>query len=319
MMQTDYNRAEEYITLREELLQLQNFARQVLYWTVILVITGLAWYLSKPADERIPPPIFAVSIYVFLWLSYSTYIIHFNQIYRIGGFLAVFWESSDNDRRLKWHRFNRRGPVGGYLPDVALLVYALTTMMVVVFIGYFTFIQAPQQFAVANGVLMVMGFGFVTVFTELTQYLRIQRDRYEREWRLIRASQERQGEIHDSYETIPPGVVATRGILSPRTMLLLSLLVIAVLGILAFVALKPILHPPTAVIPSPFERRLERLENELDDLKQTSEQHAQTLANQKMQLDISEEIITQLKQRIERLEQRLQSLAKRPAKKRDRL
>lgn len=203
MRQIDYNRAEEYITLRDELLQLQTFARQILYWTVLLIIGGFGWYVSRPVGERIPPFIFGVFLYALMLLSAGAYLIYINQVYRIGSYLAVFWESRDPDRRLKWHRFNRRGPVGGFLPDTAVFVYSGTAFLVVIFVGFLTVAQRSPYHVTPNVGVMLSGLALSLLFPLLRDYLRNQRDRYEREWRIIRASSVRQETIHDEYETMP--------------------------------------------------------------------------------------------------------------------
>lgn len=203
MRQVDYNRAEEYITLRDELLQLQGFARQILYWTVLLIVAGFGWYVSRPSGDRIPAFVLGWFFYLLIFLSAGAYLIYMNQVYRIGSYLAVFWESRDLDRWMKWHRFNRRGPVGGFLPDTAVFVYAGTTAFVVFFLAFLTIADRPQHYVAFNISAMLFGLALAICFPMLRSYLRNQRDRYEREWRVIRGTSAQQVAIHDEYETIP--------------------------------------------------------------------------------------------------------------------
>lgn len=203
MRQVNYNRAEEYITLRSEMQLLSSFARQILYWSVLLVIGGLGWHLNKPANERIPAVAFSFFMYLLVALSCVGYVIYTNQVYRIGSYLAVFWESGDSDRRMQWHRFNRKGTPGGFLPDAAVFVYSGTAGLIVLFLGFLTFYPQLTREAMANMSMVFFGTGLAFYFPRLRFYLQTQRDKYEREWRIIRASSVRRAEIHDEYETVP--------------------------------------------------------------------------------------------------------------------
>lgn len=177
MRQLDYNRAEEYITLRDELLNLQGFTRQILHWTIFLVIVGLAWYLNKPEEGRITLYAFVLSLYFLIGLSVGVYLVYTNQIYRIGSYLAVFWESGDNGRRMQWHRFNRRGPIGGFLPDTAVLIYAGVMVLVVGFIFFLTLGERSIDEIIRNSSVMVIGIIGATVLTRLRDHLKNQRNR----------------------------------------------------------------------------------------------------------------------------------------------
>lgn len=269
MRQLDYNRAEEYITLRDELLNLQGFTRQILHWTIFLVIVGLGWYLNKLADERIELFAFAAFLYALIFLSVGAYLVYTNQIYRIGSYLAVFWESHDNDRRMQWHRFNRRGPVGGFLPDTAVLIYAGATIIVVGFVFFLTIYQGSSDNLIANIIVMVMGVGLATEFIRLRDNLRNQRNRYEREWKDIRASQERRNIIHASYETIPipapPGPVNRPQPLQTYILLLASLSIVAI-GLSAYAIVKPMIYPAKSAIPVAVEKRIEHTEQTLQQM-----------------------------------------------------
>lgn len=202
MIQADTNRFEEYIALRAELLQLLANSRQILYVTAAFMVASFAWYLGQPAATRIAISGFAFFLLLVLSLSAAIYTINTNQIYRIGGFLAVFWESRDPDRHLSWHRFNRRGPAGGFLPDAAMLVYLSSTSITVILL-VLTALTGQTRPPEPILPVMLLGIAEVLLFSQVSRYLRLRRDRLERDWRGIRGSRERQNEIHDEYETIP--------------------------------------------------------------------------------------------------------------------
>ncbi|OGZ96459.1 MAG: hypothetical protein A3J10_01250 [Candidatus Sungbacteria bacterium RIFCSPLOWO2_02_FULL_54_10] len=98
--QADYNRAEEYITLRDELRELLTHSRFILYVTSAFVVGALAWYMGKSETPYVGPAAFAFFLYAVLGLSCLIYINSFSQAFRIGGYIAVFWESRDPDIRL---------------------------------------------------------------------------------------------------------------------------------------------------------------------------------------------------------------------------
>ena len=202
MMQGNTNRYEEYIALRAELILLLTASRQIMYVTVAFLVASIAWYLGQPATDRIGVSAFTLFLYLGLLLSGTIYVINSNQVYRIGGFLAVFWDSRDSDRRLSWHRFNRRGPTGGFLPDAATLVYVGSVLAIV---GLETALVLARQTRPLEptSVIILVGVAEVILFSQIGRYLRRQRDRFEIEWRRIRGSAERRAAIHDEYETIP--------------------------------------------------------------------------------------------------------------------
>lgn len=213
MLQLDYNRAEEYISLRSEMQQLSAFARQILYWTVVVIIVALGWYFTKPVGERISTPVFALFLDFLIWISYDLYVVYVSQVYRIGGYIGVFWESRDTDRRLQWHRFNRRGPPGGFFRDSVLLVYSGTSVLVALFTIYATIAEQPQRVtAMISAAIVLIGLYMAIRFAGGRRTLTDRRNRYEREWRRIRASRAFMDEIHDEYEMIPAEeTVALRG------------------------------------------------------------------------------------------------------------
>lgn len=202
MRQADYNRAEEYITLRDELRELLAHGRFTLYVTSAFIVGALAWYMGKSEAPSIGPAAFAFFLYAVLGLSSLIYINSFSQAFRIGGYIAVFWESRDPDRRMKWHRFNRRGAAGGYLTGAAQIAYAFLSSIVVGFLFYML-ATSPSKMRGWIWIVVVLGAGEAMAFTLLRDYLRSERMRFEREWRAIRASTGRQTEIHDQYEMIP--------------------------------------------------------------------------------------------------------------------
>lgn len=202
MRQADYNRAEEYITLRDELRELLAHGRFTLYITSAFIIGALAWYMGRSETPNIGPAAFAVFLYTVLWLSCLIYINSFSQAFRIGGYIAVFWESRDPDIRLTWHRFNRRGATGGYLTGAAQIAYAALSAIVVGFLLYMLAVS-PSQIRGLIWPAVAWGVGEVLAFTLLRDYLRAEQMRFEREWRSICASATRQAGIHNEYEMIP--------------------------------------------------------------------------------------------------------------------
>lgn len=201
MRQADYNRAEEYITLRDELRELLAHGRFTLYVTSAFIVGALAWYMGKEDVPSIGPAAFAVFLYAVLGLSSLIYINSFSQAFRIGGYIAVFWESRDPDIRLTWHRFNRRGATGGYLTGAAQIAYAFLASIVVGFLLYMLAIS-PSQVRGWIWIVVVLGVGEILSFTLLRDYLRAEQLKFEREWRSIRASSTRQAGIHNEYELI---------------------------------------------------------------------------------------------------------------------
>ena len=202
MVQRDANRFEEYIALRAELLQLLANSRQILYVTAAFMIASFAWFLGQPLPTRIAVSWFAFFLQLVLFLSAVIYSVNTSQVYRIGGFLAVFWESHDPERHLVWHRFNRRGPPGGFLPDAAMLVYVSSTATTVLLIAIVAVARQIRPFEPAT-LAAITGIREAVAFSQLNRFLRRQRDRFELEWRMIRGSRERMDQIHDEYETIP--------------------------------------------------------------------------------------------------------------------
>ncbi len=202
MIQENTNRYEEYIALRAELLLLLTTSRQIMYITAAFLVASIAWYLGQPATERISVSAFASFLYLGLLVSGAIYIINTSQVYRIGGFLAVFWESRDPDRRLLWHRFNRRGPTGGFLPDAAMLIYVGSVLAVVSLEVALVLARQTRPLEPVSAVIIV-GVGETVMFSQISRYLQRERDRFELEWRRIRGSTERREAIHEEYETIP--------------------------------------------------------------------------------------------------------------------
>ena len=74
MRQADYNRAEEYVTLRDELRELLTHGRFILYATSAFVVGALAWYLGRSEIPYVGPAAFASFLYAVLGLSCLIYI-----------------------------------------------------------------------------------------------------------------------------------------------------------------------------------------------------------------------------------------------------
>lgn len=206
MRQADYNRAEEYITLRDELRELLAHGRFILYVTSVFVVGALAWYLGKSEIPYVGPAAFALFLYAVLGLSSLIYINSFSQAFRIGGYLTVFWESYDEERRLKWHRFNRRGATGGYLTGAAQIAYTLLASIVVGFLLYMLAIS-PSRLYGWIWFSITMGIGEAWAFAMLRSYLHSEQVRFEHEWYAIQTSPDQQDLIHGEYETLPSRIV----------------------------------------------------------------------------------------------------------------
>lgn len=89
-----FTETDEYTTLRNEMMMLFTHARQMLYWTTGFVVAGMGWYVNQESTHTaIPPWLFTFFLFAILLVSAIAYVVNTNQVYRIGGFLAVFWES----------------------------------------------------------------------------------------------------------------------------------------------------------------------------------------------------------------------------------
>lgn len=207
LKQSDPNRLEEYITLREELLQLLAHTRLILYWTIVLIIAGLAWQVTQQPPFRVPISAFTGFLYLILLVSCLVYVINAGQVHRIGAYIAIFWDSERSDMHLTWHRFNRGGPAGGFSHDSATVVYTFAAFVLLMF---FTLSFATQQTTRSEPVLfmILMGISEMMMFSQLSSYLRSRRSRFEEEWRRISEAPELQNDIHDRYEMPPSRVIA---------------------------------------------------------------------------------------------------------------
>lgn len=199
MRQGDPNRLEEYVTLRDELRELHVHGRQILYWTSAFVFAALAWFLGKSEVPQIGPALFAFFLLMVVFASAMMYANSLSQAFRIGGYLAVFWESRDQDRRLKWHRFNRRGAPGGLLTLAAQLAYAALALLIVLFLVY-SFKTGPMENHRSIILITLWGVVEMGVFTQLNNVLKNRQRTYEDQWLAIRASRAKQEEIHDAYD-----------------------------------------------------------------------------------------------------------------------
>ena len=199
MRQSDPNRLEEYITLRDELRELLAHGRQILYWTSGFVFAALAWFLGRPDQSQLNPAVFGAFLLAMLFASVLVYVNNLSDAFRIGSYLAVFWESSDLERRLKWHRFNRRGAPGGLTALTAQLAYAALASLVVGFLAHSFFTVSIEKHMQIIPIL-VIGTGETLLFVWLSSFLSNRRQAYDLSWRAIRASIEWQEKIHDVYD-----------------------------------------------------------------------------------------------------------------------
>lgn len=198
--------SDEYITLRNEMLTLFAHARQMLYWTTGFVIASIGWYIGNESAWHLPLWMFTLFLFAVLGVSCFAYAVNTIQVYRIGGFLAVFWESHEVGKYRIWHRVNRRGPGGGFLLDVATMVY---TGDAVIVLGFFMAGLATGEAFRWNmfSSVSACGLGAILAFSQLSSYLRSRRDTYETELRAIKESPAKMKAIHSRYETMPSKIV----------------------------------------------------------------------------------------------------------------
>lgn len=201
-----WTESDEYISLRQEASILFTQSRQILYITTAFVIVALGWYATLTTSPTIPLWIFTLFLYGVLYVSGIAYVVNTNQAYRIGGYLAVFWESHDPDIHLAWHRLNRLGPPGGFLPNAATVIYTADTLAILSFYltGIFARLARPTD---PLGLAVIAGIIQVLVGLWLGAYLRRRRDSYELAWREIRESPDRLQAIHSRYEAVPSRII----------------------------------------------------------------------------------------------------------------
>ncbi len=213
MNQGDTGRFEEYITLRQEILELHSFCRQILYWTVTLVIAGLGWYLAQPQPQNstlapvISGSLFAILLLTALLLSFLVYNRYLLLLFRAGSFIAVFWESRNPERGLIWHRFNRKAPgilkhrhksLRGFVLHTAAIVYFALAIAVVV----------VSEFFGETGPLFLSWFklGFwlfdMVAFSCSARVVRYYTQQYEEDWIKIKTAPELQDAIHNLYRDV---------------------------------------------------------------------------------------------------------------------
>ena len=155
----------------------------------------------------IPLGAFAFFLYAMLDVSCVAYVVNTNQAYRIGGYLAVFWESHDPDVRLAWLRMNRLGPSGGFLPNAATFVYAVDVGIIVAFFIVGVEARLTRPYASAFVFVITVGLAHFIAATRLGIFLRRRRDGFEIAWREIKESPDELLRIHSRYEDIPLRIV----------------------------------------------------------------------------------------------------------------
>ncbi len=204
MEQGNPTRLEEYVTLREEQLSLFTHARDILYRTIGLIVVALGGYAIQPEMRKlIPSFLFTSFLLAILVLSVITYSTAMDQAYRIGGYIAIFLESDDPERWLRWNRFNRYGPPLRFRPNVDAAVYVSMSFVIMFFFGMFIYYGEAQSY-IAIGIPILCA-GFAMPFSLLMgRGVRRRRVEYQNDWRLIRGSPSRQTQIHQHYEILPP-------------------------------------------------------------------------------------------------------------------
>ena len=201
-----WTESDEYVSLRQELLGLLSQSRQILYVAAVFVIVAIGWYLAPVIHPAVPLWIFTIFLYGVLDVSAIAYIVNMSQAYRIGGYLAVFWESHNPDMHLFWHRLNRRGPSGGFLSNVAMSVYSGSMVAILSFFITAVFMRMAKP---GEPISLVLPFGFVhiCVVCFLNPYLRHRRNGFEIEWRRIKDSPDAWRLIHARYEAEPTRIL----------------------------------------------------------------------------------------------------------------
>ena len=202
-----WTESDEYISLRQEALGLFAQSRQILYVTTAFVIVSIGWYVALASPPTIPLGAFTLFLYAVLDVSGVVYVVNTNQAYRIGGYLAVFWESHDPDVRLAWHRMNRLGPSGGFLPSAATFVYTVDVGIVLALFVIGVEARLTRPYYVTFVLAVLIGMLELVVASRLGMYLRRRRDEFELAWREIKETPERLAGIHGRYEAIPGRIV----------------------------------------------------------------------------------------------------------------
>ena len=181
-------------------------SRQILYVATVFVIVAIGWYLTPATPPAVPLSIFTVFLYGVLDVSVIAYIVNMSQAYRIGGYIAVFWESRDPDMHLFWHRLNRRGPSGGFLSNVAMAVYGGSMVAILSFFITAVFMRMTRP---GESISLVLYFAFVHILLVwlLSRYLRRRRNGFEIEWRGIKDSPDAWRLIHARYEAEPTRII----------------------------------------------------------------------------------------------------------------
>ncbi|MDP3772376.1 MAG: hypothetical protein Q8Q94_03315 [bacterium] len=199
--------SDEYVSLRQEALGLFAQSRQILYITTAFVIVSIGWYAVLTAPPIIPLGAFVCFLYAVLDVSGVAYVVNTNQAYCIGGYLAVFWESHDPDVRLTWHRMNRLGPSGGFLPNAATFVYAVDVGVVLAFFIIGVEARLTRPYSVMFAPVVVVGIIEFVVALRLGAYLRRLRDGFEVEWRRIKESPTQMLRVHGRYEIVTSRII----------------------------------------------------------------------------------------------------------------
>jgi len=199
--------SDEYGSLRQEALGLFTQSRQILYITTASVIVSIGWYAVLITPPAIPLSAFVVFLYIVLVVSGVAYVVNTNQAYRIGGYLAVFWESHDPNVRLAWLRMNRLGPSGGFLPNAATFVYTVSVGTVLTFYIIGVEARLSRPYDVMFVPVVVWGMIEFIIALRFGVYLRRRRDEFETAWREIKESPDKWRVVHERYETIPSRII----------------------------------------------------------------------------------------------------------------
>ncbi len=205
---------EEYVTLRQEMLETHSFCRNILYWTVLAVIAALVWHLGTESASRVSGHGLAVLLFAGLITSVAAYSLGMMHVHRLGSFIAVFWEPRRPERVLRWHRFNRRAREvvpelrhANAISHAPAVMYAGAAAVVLVAIEWLGSPAAPQVRIVMRGLFVI---AFLFPFVSIWAARRVRR-RFEDAWQRISAEPSLQDAIDARYEPAGRSATGVRG------------------------------------------------------------------------------------------------------------
>jgi 4-amino-4-deoxy-L-arabinose transferase-like glycosyltransferase len=165
------------------------------------MIAGIGWYIGQ-TSIRFHAYGIGVILLLAIFLSSQIYFGYLSLIFRVGSYIAVFWESFDPERGLQWHRFARNTQ---FQPNMVVHVNIYRSAACIVFVILFLFgFTEPITFMwVILLIIMIVLFLYILgVLQELPDSVSHRRIADEKEWRRLKESEEEQKRIHRLYETL---------------------------------------------------------------------------------------------------------------------